>query len=392
MLLSFLALLFLPEINSILLMHRKSSTASDTTNHNSSSIRYSYTQIPNPNLTNRMTSSSSMELSHGNDTATATATPYFPYQESNSFQSLEESLKEIDKEHYQSTYSPRSNLNHHQQMNDDNDNRSTLTNEGIDDLQGYIIINLVVLVGDMARGVTYPTLWPRVMHFGGSEVTQGFTVAAFSFGRIISSPIFGERSTTHGYRSALMLSLSIFTLGTVFYAFANSIQSLILAQTMLGIGSGTLGVTRAFVADVTPTRDRTRYMAYLTAVQYGGFTVTPFVGATFSAFFGDPNDDENVGIINQYTAPAFLMTFMGTLVLGCLAFLFEDRIVVKNAKKKIKNPDANDLARSLTCCGITVYDAAILGCMLLNVSTKGSISCFETLGVAFAVEHFSMGK
>ena len=102
----------------------------------------------------------------------------------------------------------------------------------------------------MARGVTYPTLWPRVLSFGGSSVTQGYTVAAFSFGRIMSSPIFGERSTTHGYRSTLMLSCTIFLIGTLFYAFANSVQSLIFAQTLLGIGSGTLGVTRAFVADV----------------------------------------------------------------------------------------------------------------------------------------------
>lgn len=133
-------------------------------------------------------------------------------------------------------------------------------------------------------------------------------------------------------------------------------------------------------------------MAYLTAVQYGGFTVTPFAGAAFSAYFGDKDEDGNDGVLNQFTAPAFLMTFMVGIVLICLTFLFEDREVVKNAKKKTKKIDANDLANSLTCFGITLYDAAILGCMLLNVSTKGSISCFETLGVAFALEHFNMGK
>ena len=55
---------------------------------------------------------------------------------------------------------------------------------------------------------------------------------------------------------------------------------------VLGLGSGTIGVTRAFVADVTPIRNRTTYMAWLAAVQYAGYTVTPVIGAFFAYFFG----------------------------------------------------------------------------------------------------------
>ena len=67
-------------------------------------------------------------------------------------------------------------------------------------------------------------------------------------------------------------------------------EFLIVAQTLLGVGSGTLGVTRAFVADVTAKRSRTTYMAWVTAVQYGGFTVTPFVGAFFNKVLGEDTD------------------------------------------------------------------------------------------------------
>lgn len=44
----------------------------------------------------------------------------------------------------------------------------------------------------------------------------------------------------------------------------------------------------------------------------------------------------------------------------------------------------------MTFVGLSVYDCCILGCMLLNVSTKGSISAFETLGVSIAQSHFNM--
>uniref|UniRef100_A0A7S2K957 Major facilitator superfamily (MFS) profile domain-containing protein n=1 Tax=Leptocylindrus danicus TaxID=163516 RepID=A0A7S2K957_9STRA len=307
----------------------------------------------------------------------------------NQVASLEDQLHQINQQN--------SPIRNNKSFNEDA--RSTQTADGIADVQGYFIISLVVLIGDMSRGVMYPTLWPLVEMLGGTEVTQGFTVAAFSFGRILASPIFGERSVEYGYRSTLLLSCAILLLGTLLYAQSTNVGStefLILAQTTLGIGSGTLGVTRAYVADVTPTRGRTRYMAYLTAVQYGGFTVTPFIGAAFAHKYdnaenqyADFNVEKRLFVWNQYTAPAYFMSLVCVMTLVMLYAVFEDRTRDKAAKKK-SSTDSNELANSLTWLGITVYDAAILGCMLLNVATKGCISSFETLGVNFALEHFGM--
>jgi MFS family permease len=53
-----------------------------------------------------------------------------------------------------------------------------------------------------------------------------------------------------------------------------SLWFLIFSQIVLGVGSATLGVTRAYVAEITATRQRTMYMALLTAVQYGAFSGT----------------------------------------------------------------------------------------------------------------------
>jgi MFS family permease len=162
---------------------------------------------------------------------------------------------------------------------------SVMTADGIHDLTGFYIICLVILVGDMARGVFFPSMWPLVEELGGSTVTMGYSVAAFSFGRILVSPMFGSWSVTYGYSKTLLFSCSILLFGTFMYAQAQNVgrpEFLIMAQTLLGIGSGTLGVTRAFVADITAQRNRTTYMAWITAVQYAGFTVTPFVGVIFN--------------------------------------------------------------------------------------------------------------
>jgi hypothetical protein len=162
---------------------------------------------------------------------------------------------------------------------------SVLTADGIHDLPGFYVVCFVILIGDMSRGVFFPSLWPLVSELGGTQVTLGYTVAAFSFGRILVSPLFGSWSVTYGYSITLLCSCVVLFLGTIMYAQVQNVgktQFLIVAQTVLGIGSGTLGVTRAFVADITAQRNRTTYMAWITAVQYAGFTVTPFVGALFN--------------------------------------------------------------------------------------------------------------
>eukprot|EP00980_Cylindrotheca_fusiformis_P017313 scaffold5371_cov139-Cylindrotheca_fusiformis.AAC.1 len=167
---------------------------------------------------------------------------------------------------------------------------SVMTADGIHDPQGFAIVCLIILIGDMSRGIMFPSLSPLVSLLGGESVALGFSVAAFSFGRILVSPLFGTWSITHGYTQTLLMSCSILFVGTLVYAQVQNVgrsEFLIFAQILLGIGSGTLGVTRAFVAEITATRNRTTYMAWITAVQYAGFTVTPFIGAIFNYVLAD---------------------------------------------------------------------------------------------------------
>jgi ceroid-lipofuscinosis MFS transporter 7 len=164
-----------------------------------------------------------------------------------------------------------------------------------------------------------------------------------------------------------------------------------------GIGSGTLGVTRAFVADVTAKRQRTIYMGLITAVQYGGFTVTPIFGALFNWVFQDK--DYKIPFLpfirfNKFTMPAIFMAFVVTLTLVILCTYFRDRHRITTEKEakhtSLRRMAINEVANAQTFLRLTVYDCCILGCMLLNISTKGSIAAFETLGIAIAESHFDM--
>jgi len=267
--------------------------------------------------------------------------------------------------------------------------------ESITDVTGFLIVCLLALVGDMARGIMFPTLWPLIHKLGGTTVSQGYAVAAFSFGRILSAPVLGRFSVSHGYTKTLFWSQTILLVGTLLYAQAGYFGTpvfLIGAQTVMGIGSGTLGVLRAFVSDVSSRKSRTVYISLLTAVQYTGFTVTPLLGAFFSHYFEKNSSSFLQGIItiNQYTSPAYFMTLLCTTNIALMRYWFQGRMSVgspkaKTAKMTVESHNNENDGNFM----VTVYEIALVGCMLLNFCTRGSIAVFETQNVYIA--HISFG-
>lgn len=165
---------------------------------------------------------------------------------------------------------------------------SVLTADGIADPLSFQIVCLVVFLGDMARGIFFPTMWNLVKTLGGDQVLLGYTIASFSFGRMLVLPLFGAWSVKYGYRRTLLVSTVILSFGTLLFGHVLSVGQhwfLLFANTIVGIGSGTLGVTIAYASDVTPTRNRTSYMAWVGAVQYAGTSATPFLGSLFVVMF-----------------------------------------------------------------------------------------------------------
>jgi MFS family permease len=68
---------------------------------------------------------------------------------------------------------------------------------------------------------------------------QGMVVASFSMGRILSSPLLGTFSELYGYLPVLVLANCIIALGCLGYALADTLPYLVLAQVVIGFGSGT---------------------------------------------------------------------------------------------------------------------------------------------------------
>lgn len=279
---------------------------------------------------------------------------------------------------------------------------------GLKNPLSFGIICAVIFVGEMARGIMLPTLWGFVQELGGDTVTMGYSVAAFSFGRVVTSPIFGYLSVERGYRFTLTIALSVLSAGAFLYAQAGVVGHplfLIFAQSVMGFGSGTLGVTRAYVAEVSPKKLRTRYLAYLALVRDAGFTVTPFAGSALAYFFTDEDgNDENVVqtsyfLLNMYTSPAYLLFICCVVETLMVVFFLEHRrreVMPKLTKmtsrrlKEASEPPAAVLGAQKTVLDMSVIDVTIWGIVVLNVISKGALSTYETLGVKLAGEVFGV--
>jgi len=276
---------------------------------------------------------------------------------------------------------------------------SAITAAGIADKTSYFVVCFVVFVSDMSRGIFFPTQWNLVQSLGGNEITLGYTVGSFSFGRILVSPTYGKWSATYGYKKTLLFCNFIQFLGCILYSqipAVGKIEFLIFCNICLGVGSATVPVTRAFVAEVTATRERTTYIAWLTALQYAGTAVTPFIGSFLVYIYSDENNVVQKGLflVNEYTAPAYFLMCMVMIMSVLLLTVFTDRYKESKpagARKSSRKIERERLQNELVFFGkFTRYDACLYGCMLLNTATKGTIACFETLGIEFAESHFSM--
>lgn len=274
---------------------------------------------------------------------------------------------------------------------------SVMTVEELSDSRGFGIVCWMVFLADMCRGVVYPTLWPLIESLGGSEVQLGYAVAAFSFGRAIASPVLGSWSHSFGYTRTLLASTAVLFVGGVLYGQVPNVGSTVFmtfVQVVLGVGSATLGVSRAFTAEVTAQRARTTHLAWLSAVQYFGFACTPLVGSLLANIFEDEGRvvDKGFFLLNAYTAPGYVILFFCLITLGLILTFFRDRQRASKAKSKKSKKRAamEEVAASTTMLGVSTHTASILGMLMLNIVTKGAISAFETLGTNIAMEHFGL--
>lgn len=138
-----------------------------------------------------------------------------------------------------------------------------------------LVIFLTIFVNLVGFGIIVPLLPFYAERFGASGLTIGLLFGVFSLCQLVASPLLGEASDRYGRRPVLIFSLAGTVASFVMLATAQSIAMLFAARIVDGLSGGNISTARAYVADITEPKDRSRAYGVIGAAFGLGFILGP---------------------------------------------------------------------------------------------------------------------
>ena len=140
----------------------------------------------------------------------------------------------------------------------------------------------------LALGLMIPVLPHIVLGFMGGDTAgaaqvYGLFSTVWALMQFFFSPLLGVISDRYGRRPVILISCFGLGLDYVFMAVAPSLTLLFIGRIISGITSATIGTGYAYIADITPEKDRARAFG-LIGVAFGlGFIVGPAAGGLLAS-------------------------------------------------------------------------------------------------------------
>jgi len=130
-------------------------------------------------------------------------------------------------------------------------------------------------------GIVIPLLPFYGLAFNAPPWQVALIFSAFAVGSLFGEPIWGRLSDIHGRRLLLISTVSANCLCYFALAFAETAWIAFLIRLVGGFASGNGSVVQAYIADVTPQKERVRRMGWLGAAFAIGLIVGPALGGSF---------------------------------------------------------------------------------------------------------------
>lgn len=150
-----------------------------------------------------------------------------------------------------------------------------------------LMVTLSGLVSPLSSLTYFPALNSLSRDLGVSVGLINLTVTSYMVFQGLAPTFFGDFGDVAGRRPAFIIAMSIYVGANIGLALQGSYAALLVVRCLQSTGSsGTLALTYAVVADVSPRSDRGRYMAYVNVGVNGGIAVGPMVGGVLSQYLG----------------------------------------------------------------------------------------------------------
>jgi EmrB/QacA subfamily drug resistance transporter len=112
-----------------------------------------------------------------------------------------------------------------------------------------------------------------------------WVISAYMVALTVAVPIYGKLGDLYGRRRLMLFGLGTFTLASLFCAMAQSMEQLVLARVLQGIGAGGMvSVSQAIIGDVVPPRERGRYQGYFSGMYAAASVAGPVLGGFMTEY------------------------------------------------------------------------------------------------------------
>ncbi len=152
-------------------------------------------------------------------------------------------------------------------------------------------IMTLTLLSVIGMAMPYPILTPLLLDSPDNQLSLfmglppkillALLIAAYPFGMLVGSSFIGSLSDIYGRKKTLLFTTFGSAAGYLVAGYAIFEQNFVLLMTarlVTGLCEGNISVARAMIADLHPIIDKTRGMALIYSVTYGGWLIGPLIG------------------------------------------------------------------------------------------------------------------
>lgn len=112
-------------------------------------------------------------------------------------------------------------------------------------------------------------------------------VVAYLVAAATAAPVYGRLGDAFGRQRLLIVAIGVSMTGSLLCAFATSMEMLIVARVLQGLGGGGLmSLSQALIGQTVPPRERARYQGYIASIGVAASTVGPVIGGYLTEYFG----------------------------------------------------------------------------------------------------------
>ena len=150
----------------------------------------------------------------------------------------------------------------------------------------FCFLMLALFMATLDNQIVSTALPTIVAEFGALE-RFGWIGSAYLLAQSAIMPVYGKLGDLFGRKYVMMFAVALFVVGSLACGLAWSMNSLIAARVLQGLGGGGIMVSIfSITADLFEPRERARYQSFASLVLMASGSIGPTLGGTMSQLFG----------------------------------------------------------------------------------------------------------